>query len=370
MRVTFLLPNDSLSGGNRVAASHAKHLQRRGHQVTIVCRRPGRRSARGLVKTMLRDGLGAALHCLRDSPPGHASLSGVPVRWLAHDRRPTPADLPDADAIVATWWETVEWIADMPRQKGRQFHLIQGYEVWGGNEADVHRALSRDNTKIAISQSLRADIQRVIGQREVHVVTNGIDATVFKAPPRPRNPVPRVGFVYAADPMKGSDRCRESIAIARQSLPSLQAIAFGVSPPSKQNPLPPECEYVLNPSQDRIPSLYAACDAWLFASRLDSFGLPILEAMSCRTPVIGVRTGAAPELLSAGHGMLIDAASEPQLVAALAGALVSIGTMPEQEWRSLSDRAHAKSATFSWHRAAAAFERILLGTPATREECV
>lgn len=370
MRITFLLPNDGLSGGNRVAASHAQHLQRRGHQVTIVCRRPGRQSARGLVKTMFRDGLGAALHCLRDSPPGHASLSGVPVRWIAYERRPTPADLPDADAIVATWWETVEWIADMPRQKGRQFHLIQGYEVWGGNETDVHRALARDNTKVAISQSLRADILRVIGPREIHVVTNGVDANVFRAPPRTRNAHPRVGFVYAPDPMKGSDRCRESIALARQSLPSLQSIAFGVSPPSKQNPLPPDCEFLLNPSQDRIPSIYAACDAWLFASRLDSFGLPILEAMSCRTPVIGVPTGAAPELLSAGDGILIDAESEPQLVQALADAMVSIGNMPEPEWRRLSDRAHAKSATLSWQRAAAAFERILLGTTATREESV
>jgi len=33
--------------------------------------------------------------------------------------------------------------------------------------------------------------------------------------------------------------------------------------------------------------------------------LPILEAMACRTPVIGTPAGPAPELLGAGGGILV-----------------------------------------------------------------
>ena len=33
-----------------------------------------------------------------------------------------------------------------------------------------------------------------------------------------------------------------------------------------------------------MKELYGGCDAWLFATRNEGFGLPILEAMACRTP--------------------------------------------------------------------------------------
>ena len=34
-------------------------------------------------------------------------------------------DLPDADVIVATWWETAEWVSVLPPSKGARVHLIQ-----------------------------------------------------------------------------------------------------------------------------------------------------------------------------------------------------------------------------------------------------
>ena len=69
-------------------------------------------------------------------------------------------------------------------------------------------------------------------------------------------------------------------------------------------PLPRDTEFHLRPPQDRIRDIYSKCDAWLFGSRSEGFGLPILEAMACRTPVIGTPAGAAPELLGDGRGIL------------------------------------------------------------------
>ena len=89
---------------------------------------------------------------------------------------------------------------------------------------------------------------------------------------------------------------------------------------------------------------YAACDYWLFGSRLDSFGLPILEAMACRTPVIGVPIGAAPDLISEGGGVLVDFAS----VASMAQAIVSLCRTSEADWQGISDKAHATAHAYSW----------------------
>jgi glycosyltransferase involved in cell wall biosynthesis len=68
-------------------------------------------------------------------------------------------------------------------------------------------------------------------------------------------------------------------------------------------------EYFHRPAQNELRSHYAACDAWLFGSRLECFGLPMLEAMACRTPVIAVPVGAAPDLLATGAGELVPAES-------------------------------------------------------------
>ena len=42
MRITFITPQDSLTGGIRVIATYAKCLQRLGHSVLIVCAPPDR----------------------------------------------------------------------------------------------------------------------------------------------------------------------------------------------------------------------------------------------------------------------------------------------------------------------------------------
>ncbi len=101
--------------------------------------------------------------------------------------------------------------------------------------------------------------------------------------------------------------------------------------------------------------LYASCDAWLFASRCEGFGLPILEAMACRTPVIGTPVGAAPELLAAGGGRLVA----PQDPAAMARMIVDVARMDDAAWREMSRQAHHTASGYTWDDATDAFEAAL-----------
>lgn len=54
-------------------------------------------------------------------------------------------------------------------------------------------------------------------------------------------------------------------------------------------------------------SLYAMSDCFLLTSKAEGLGMPVLEAMSCGTPVVGTDTGAITELLSEGRGHLVPA---------------------------------------------------------------
>ena len=353
MKISFLTPSDNLTGGTRVIATYARLLQQRGHQVTVVSNAPDRLSLRQRWLA-LRQGRWPRSPA---SPPGHIAMAGVPHHTLDRPRPIVAADLPDADVVIATWWETAVWAHRLPPAKGRRVHLIQGYEVWtGGQVRDrVHAALRLPGRKVAISDALAREIHGELGDVRIDVVPNAVDVGLFNAPQRQRNSPPTVGFIYARSPIKGSDLCARACALARQRLPGLRVLAFGVDLPSADWPLPAGAQFVHRPAQQLLPSLYARCDAWLFGSRLDSFGLPILEAMACRTPVIGVPVGAAPDLLATGGGMLLPDASPETM----ADALVQLCAGPAARWATMSAAAHHRAHGYSWDDATTALDALL-----------
>jgi glycosyltransferase involved in cell wall biosynthesis len=127
-------------------------------------------------------------------------------------------------------------------------------------------------------------------------------------------------------------------------VPDLQVLAFGTEPLSPELLLPEGATYVHRPGQQELRIHYASCDYWLFGSRLDSFGLPILEAMACRTPVIGVPIGAAPDLIAKGGGVLVQKESAQ----AMADAIVRLCNAPADQWLAMSDAAHQTAHAYSW----------------------
>src|SRR5207253_2850014 len=130
-------------------------------------------------------------------------------------------------------------------------------------------------------------------------------------------------------------------------LPNLYLKSFGATEIFDDLPLPPNTDYTRHPAQEKIRDIYAACDAWLFASRSEGFGLPILEAMACRTPVIATPAGAAPELLSRGGGILV----KPEDPQEMARAIERVCAMDDASWRAMSDIAYRTATSYSWEDA-------------------
>lgn len=353
MRITFLVPSDNLTGGNRVVAIYAQQLMARGHEVLVISCAPDRLGLRDAVRSVVRQDW-SRLRQHNSPQPGHIALSGVPHKVLERPRAITATDVPDADIVIATWWETAVWMHGMPVSKGRKVHLIQGYEVWFGPQviAQVHAALQLPNTKIAISSDLKRTIEAKLGPLGITVVPNAVDLTQFTAPARSRQSSPTVGFVYAVAAIKGADICGQACELARRELPDLKVLAFGADQPAPAVPLPADTDYFYRPAQTALKDIYGRCDVWLFGSRLDSFGLPILEAMACRTPVIAVPIGAAPDLLGDGTGVLVDKES-PE---AMAAAIVAFFKLPTVDWQKRSDKAFEKAHAYSWSDAT---ERLL-----------
>ncbi|GAA0861777.1 glycosyltransferase family 4 protein [Sphingopyxis soli] len=336
MRVTFVVASLDMGGGIRVIAQYAEGLRQRGHDVTIVVPAPRPYGRLQRVRNSL------PFHKPRHVK-SHFDGTGVTVKMLERWRPVRAADVPPADVIIATWWETAEWIADFPEDRGRKFHFVQGYEIWNGDKDRVDAALRLPTQKITVSRWLEAILVDQLGLDPPGFVPNGVDRSLFFAGEREMPDGPTVGFVYAPNPMKGSDIAIEAISLAREKRPELRCIAFGHAEPTDAMPLPSFVQYHVSPRQDRLGALYGRCSAWLFPSREEGFGLPILEAMASGTPVIAMPSGAAPELLAQGGGTLLRSADAREM----SEIILEYCGMQKAKWGALSREAIATSLRYS-----------------------
>jgi len=350
MRITFIAPA-SRSGGNRVIGIYARGLQQRGHDVQVVSPAPRGRRVKETVGLIVR---GRWWH-LRQPLGTAARLAGVTHRVLDHAGPVTAADVPDADVVVATWWQTAPWVAALPSSKGAKAYFMQDYGVQGQRLEQIVPTWSLPLHVITISQWLH-DLVLSHVPGPVDLVPNSVDHALFNAPGRGKQPVPTIGFVYAPYWTKGCDLCIAGAEQARRQIGNLRLVGFGGKRGTHPEfALPDWAEFRWRIPDEELPRMYAACDAWLFGSRLEGFGLPILEAMACRTPVIGTPAGAAPELLKDGGGILVH----PMHPDAMAAAIVRIARMDDTEWRRMSDAAHATATRYTWDDATELFEAAL-----------
>jgi glycosyltransferase involved in cell wall biosynthesis len=352
MRITFVLPYAGTAGGMRVAAIYAERLQARGHEVQVVCRPPRPISLRQQLRSVLK-GRG----WLSNHPSPYFEHRNFHLHTLEKWRPVTADDVPDADVVIATWWETAEWIAEFPASKGAKVYFVQHHEALLPHQPSerVKATLCLPMHKITIAEWLVDVIRKECKDEQATLVPNSVNTEQFNAPLRGKQPVPTVGVMYADVLWKGCDISLEAFSLAAKKIPNLRLVAFGQSHPVESLPLPPQTRYSLRPLQSEIKHLYAQCDAWLFGSRIEGFGLPILEAMACRTPVIGTSAGAAPELLKQGCGILV----KPEDPQAMAEAIEQVVAMSEIEWKKMSQLAYERATSYTWDDATTLFETAL-----------
>jgi glycosyltransferase involved in cell wall biosynthesis len=320
--------------------------------------------------------------------PLHLGLPGV--REVVPALRP---EMPEGSARATLWklWFD-QWgcLRSVPRAGGILFHGMDGFlpfalrardrcvatvhdlgwqvhpELYPDRVRLMYRALfpwvvRRADRVIAVSRYTADDLVRRAGvaASRIEVVYHGLDP-LFSAPaaPAPGQGPPYLLAVGGVSPRKNTRRLIEAFARWRARggpRATYRLLITGTSLDrgflQDGTVLPEQVSLLGYVDKAELPKLYAGAAAFLYPGIYEGFGLPILEAMACGTPVVTSTTGAAPEI-AGGAAVLAD----PFDVASIADALEQ-ATTPEEAAR-LRALGRERVRQFDWETTASATETV------------
>ncbi|WP_338819170.1 D-inositol-3-phosphate glycosyltransferase [Moorella thermoacetica] len=99
-------------------------------------------------------------------------------------------------------------------------------------------------------------------------------------------------------------------------------------------------------SDELLPALYNAADIFIYPSLYEGFGLPVLEAMACGTPVIASKISSLSEVVGE-TGILV----EPLDTDAMASAMLFLAGNADAK-QKLAQKGLERAAGFSWEKTA------------------
>lgn len=354
MKITFLSVSLNMGGGIKVMAIYAQYLIKQGHEVNIV-------STPMQSKPTLFARLKNALRFKFFYPTTQKShFDGLNINNHVIDAyRPiVDADVPDADIVIATWWETAEWLKNLSARKGKKVYFIQGHEVF--DFIPKQRSIATyqsDAHKIVVSKWLKDTLTREYQSSNLALVPNAIDHSLFYAAERRKNAVPTIGFLANNGHTKGLDIALDVVEKLKKDYPQLRVVTFGSSKLKNVPFKALSITFNLLPVPEKIREIYTECDVWLAPSRSEGFNLTAMEAMACGTPVVSTKTGWPVESIdNFKNGIL----TEIDDVNALTNGVKWFLEQSDATWKKCSEHAVAATADYSWEKSAAQFESALL----------
>lgn len=214
--------------------------------------------------------------------------------------------------------------------------------------ARKREAVARAARVICISDHTRRDAQRLLGVPDERMSVIHIGGAPVGQPRRARPLEPSYLLYVGA---RGGYKNAELLWRAWSHTPALRErhhlVFFGGEgagglPGGAADPR----VHRVSGSDDDLATWYAHAHAFVYPSRYEGFGLPLLEAMQCGCPVVASSSSSLPEV-AGDAGLLFPPDSEDRL----AEALLRLDRDPALR-EDLRRRGLARSRLFSWDRCA------------------
>jgi len=387
MRVLHL--NTHRSGGSyQYAALLSTALMEHGIESRVLCKNlPSVQTGRVFLDRVIR-----RFYVSLSSEPWHGTRRLLPP--------PSAKDLKGVDVVhlhvVADWFDVPRWLETLPRRIGvvigvhGMWHFTGGCFLYRGcdryaNETHacspcpilkmpLNRVLAKDEHRRKlhayrncraqfVANSLwlaelagRSPIVNALGG--VRVIPPGIDTATFK--PRDKElcrkhlGLPPDAFVIITGCASLNDTNKNVPWLFDQlsRLPDLDrliVVAFGEGTVPVPDRLNVRFTGGIQERRD-LARLFAAADVFASASLMETYGLTLVEAMACGTPVVAFRVGGIPEAAPHAQGAILCA---PRDGAALIEAITTLRNSPQlrEKLGNLGhETAHTRNAASSFSK--------------------
>lgn len=351
MKINWILPELSKSGGVRVALQYANKLSDMGHDVICYVPQSGLHYGwkkifflKDVIKMRTRDEL-------RGKWFDNRFRFEFPL-WI-NDR-----SVRNADVTIATSWITSYWVNRL--HKGKKLYFIQDFETWGNSKINAAVLKSYKlpfDDFIVVSSALHNRLLETVGT-DTKVVCNGIEEIFLSDIPKPinLNGDVVVGMPYRENRGDDIKNCALGIRVMlklKKRFPSIKLVSYGFKKPEHWSD---EIEFVENPTRKELLSFYNKTDIFYVPSKYEGWGLPAMEAMAQRSAVLAHCSGFIQEIGIDNENciMLNDPSDEKEALEKISNLILN-----ETKRRTIGNNARKVVSNMTVQSSALNFENIL-----------
>lgn len=232
----------------------------------------------------------------------------------------------------------------------------------------IRNSCRRADEVIAVSSNTKADLLSLLGltSEKVHVIPEAAgkafriiedrsELTAFRA--RYNLPERFILFTGGISPRKNLSRLFDAFTSISKRIPHKLVLTGGKGWRNRKvvEQIERSADIIrlgFVPDED-MPHLYNAADLFVYPSLYEGFGLPILEASQCGTPVISAEGSSLTEVGGKGVQFI-----NPRSTEDIAQAMLDILEHPEKQ-RDLIQRGLCNAQRFSWDDSARSLLSLL-----------
>jgi len=230
---------------------------------------------------------------------------------------------------------------------------------------NIYLGLKKSAKVIVVSENTKRDLinNYQVSEKKIKVIYEACDEMFLStAKPKQKNPYlnklkghPKYFlFVGEKRPHKNLKRIIKAFKLFRENYKGYKFLIVGKKYAQYDEPeklvrklkLNEDVKFLENVNNETLIALYRNAEAFVFVSLYEGFGIPILEAMSCGTPVITSNISASNEIAS-------DAAIKvnPYQVEEIAGAMIDI-INDKKLRKSKIQKGKTRAQEFRWKKTA------------------
>lgn len=192
--------------------------------------------------------------------------------------------------------------------------FIVNHHLFTHHPGDLESIELKQPLQIIVSSKFTATEIEKIGIRSFRLINLGVDIETFNPEKRIEKIDEKVeiGIYFHTHPRKNPKLLLE---IVKQLLDNrninvgIQIFGHSISGYLNSNKITSH----IGLTESEYSRLIANCDIFIFASNMEGFGLPPLEAMASGVAVISTKVGATPDYITPGTGVLIDVNSSIEI---------------------------------------------------------